>query len=230
MTQGSAAFLDEAHGATPAAAALQSSTGLAADSTAGQARPERVQAGAGASIDRVLDSVAGFFQSESQAQETLRRLNLTEGLLDAQVLLLGPTDAAWLPFMLHTRRWVCRPRQDRQPWFRDVWLAALVGALVAVLLCAVSLSLDDGLPLFAALPAFTLAALTGAAAGVGAGWWSKQPAHLEQFAGIVRKQLGAGRWVLLVHGVPWERQARAVALLREDSLNWCAVSVAQGAL
>lgn len=180
--------------------------------------------------DQVLDSAAGFFGSAAAAQQALQCLALMPGLLPAHLLLLRPADAAWPLFTLHARGWACRARYDGEEGLRDVGLLACLGALLAGLGSAMSLSLGGSLALGAVLLFCLLAALAGAAAGAcTAGLW-RQPPHLRRFAAIVRGQLAAGRWVVVLHGVPWQRQARSLALVREHSVDWCAVSVAQRAL
>ena len=152
------------------------------------------------------------------------------GLQPDNLLLLRPADAHWLPFTLHARGWASRARHDGEEGLRDVGLLAWLGGGLAGMVSAVGLLLDGGVTLGAALPLCLLATLAGACAGAcAAGLW-RQPPHLQRFAAIVKSQLAAGRWVLVLHGVPWQRQARALALVREHGVDWCAISVAQRAL
>lgn len=181
-------------------------------------------------IDHVLDSVAGFFGSAAEAQGAMRQLAATQSLQPSQLLLLAPADATWLSFTVRSRHWASRAQQDNQTWFGDVWLLASVGALLAGLTSAMHLSLEDALAMNLALFIFALATLAGAAGGAFTAWLSRRLPHLEAFASIVRQQLAGGRWALVVHGVPWERQAGSVALLRENSIDWCAVSLVQRTL
>lgn len=178
-------------------------------------------------IGHLLDSVAGFFGSQADAQEVLRRMSRTQALRPSQALLLGPADASWWSFRLRTRRWANRAWQDNQIWFGDAWLVASIGALLAGVASAMHLSLQESMPVALTFLAFALATLAGAAAGGCGAWLSNRPAYLEAFSGIVRQQLVAGRWVLVVYGVPWEHQAGSVALLRECGIDGCAVSVVQ---
>lgn len=175
-------------------------------------------------IDHALDSLAGFFANEADALDAMRRLSTTFGLASSQLLLLRPGDGSWLRFALHGRQWAARQRHDAQLWFGDMGLLAAVAAVLAGSVAALLLSLDD------AFLILTLALLCGAAAGAAWAWRANQQPHLERFATIVRRQLVAGHWGLLVHGVPWERQAGSVALVRACSVNWCAVSLPQRAL
>ena len=106
----------------------------------------------------------------------------------------------------------------------NVELLALLSVTLAGLGGAMLLALDN------ALLIFVLAVLSAAA--IGAAWAGRahQPRHLAKFAGIVRRQLVAGRWGLLAHEVPDDRQAALVSLIRARSVNWCAVSVARYSL
>jgi hypothetical protein len=68
-------------------------------------------------------------------------------------------------------------------------------------------------PLLGALPL-----LGGAGAAL-----SPQPPHYRQFNRAVQRELAAGRWVVLARQVPWAQQAAVVALLRQNSVGWCAM-------
>ena len=181
-------------------------------------------------IGHVLDSVAGFFVSAADAQGAMRQLAATQLLQPSQLLLLAPDDASWFSFTLRSRHWANRAQEESQAWFGDVWLVGSAGAVLAGLASATTLSLQGGLAVYLAVLVFATATLSGAAAGACLAWLSRRLPHLEAFCGIVRRQLTDGRWVLVVHGVPWERQAASVAIVREHGLDWCAVSVVQRTL
>ena len=143
---------------------------------------------------------------------------------NSQLLLLRPNDGGSLRFALRSRQWASRPRPDTQSGLGDHELLLLLVATLAALGGAMLLTLDN------AFLMFTMALLSVAAIGVAWASRSNQPQHLVKFAGIVRHQLLAGHWGLLVHGVLWERQAASVALIRAHSVNWCAVSVTRHTL
>jgi hypothetical protein len=86
------------------------------------------------------------------------------------------------------------------------------------------LALDGSVTMEAGMFVILLSCLTGAAAGASLARLSSDPPSQERFARIVRRQLLAGRWVILVRGVPWERQDSVVTMVRERSVNWSAVS------
>jgi phosphoglycolate phosphatase-like HAD superfamily hydrolase len=64
--------------------------------------------------------------------------------------------------------------------------------------------------------------------GAGAGWaaaaWLPLALHYRNLDRIVRGQLAAGRWVLLVRNVPWAQQRDVLELLRDRGVGWCVVS------
>lgn len=189
------------------------------------ARPQADEAARGSvAIDQALDSVAGFFANEIDARDVMCQLSTTLGLSGSQLLLLRPNDGGVLRFALRSRPWATRPRNDRLPGLGDDELLVLLGATLAGLGGAMLLALDKALLLFA------LALLSVAAAGAAWAWRANQPRHLAKFAVIVRRQLVAGHWGLLVHGVLWERQAASVALISARSVDWCAVSVTRHTL
>lgn len=170
-------------------------------------------------IEQPLDSVAGFFASETNALDAMRQLSTTLGLANSQLLLLRPNDGGSLRFALRSRQWASRPHPDTQSGLGDDELLLLLGVTLAALGGGMLLALDNAF-LF-----FTMALLSVAAVGVAWASRSNRPQHLVRFAAIVRQQLLAGHWGLLVHGVLWERQAASLALIRARSVNWCAVSV-----
>lgn len=91
-------------------------------------------------------------------------------------------------------------------------------------------SVEVDLAVHLAVLVFAAATWGGAAAGACLAWLSRRLPHRVGFSRIVRRQLAGGRWALVVHGVPWERQAGSVALLRESGLDRCAVCVVQRTL
>ncbi len=186
--------------------------------------PEWEDALAPVTIDQPLDSVAGFFANETDALDAMRRLSTTLGLSNSQLLLLRPDDGGSLRFALRSRQWASRSRHDAPPGLGNDELLVLMGATLAGLGGAMLLALDHAL-LF-----FVLALMSVAVVAAAWAWRASQPHHLAKFAAIVKDQLLAGHWGLVVHGVLWECQAAAVALIRARSVNWCAVSVTRHAL
>jgi hypothetical protein len=175
------------------------------------------------SIDQPLDSVAGFYTSETEALAAQLRLSTVLGLTPEQLLLLRPQDGGSLRFAWWSRQWASRPRSEGSG-LGNVELLAMLSVTLAGLGGAMLLAVGN------ALLIFVLAVLSAAA--IGAAWAGRvhQPRHLTKFAGVVRRQLVAGRWGLLAHGVLEDRQANLVSLIRARSVSWCAVSVARYAL
>jgi hypothetical protein len=188
-----------------------------------------------ASIHHVLDGVAGYFASEAAAQAMLVALHDRHGLEPAQLELLAPADASWLRFIRRARQWNRSPAPQGQSAPVAVWLSAAVGAVVAVAVVA-SVGPNwgaDQAPMtpLAVVVAIVLAALAGALAvgGASACLLRQQPQY-RSFDRVIRRKLADGQWVVLAHDLPWAQQAPVVALISRFSLNWSAVSSAQGRL
>ncbi len=179
-------------------------------------------------IDHPLDCVAGFHACEADARNVSGRMTAAHGLLPSQLLLLRPTDAAWLPFRSRRRQWARSADADGQTWLADAWLMASLGALMTGLLGAIwlwidsrlGLGLGDGWEVAVFAGAVTLGAAAGHMLAAKAG---QTPQHLH-FDAIVRHQLACGHWVVVAHGLRWEQQAGVVKLAREHGLDWCAIA------
>lgn len=182
-------------------------------------------------IDHVLDCVAGFHACEAEARSVSHRLTADHGLLPAQLLLLRPADAAWLPFMRQRRQWARSANADGQTWQGDAWLMAPTGAMVAGLLGALWLLVDGHLGLGLGdgweLATFGLALTLGALGGFVLADRAGRAPQYRRFDAIIRHQLASGRWVVLAHDLPWQRQAGVVDLVRDQGLDWCAVASAR---
>lgn len=210
--------------ATTGPATQQAAVTLVATAAEVAHPPDWEDALASVTIDQPLDSVAGFFANESDALDAMRRLSTTLGLSDSQLLLLRPDDGGSWRFALRSRQWASRSRHDAPPGLDNDELLVLMGVTLAGLGGAMLLALDHALLFFVlALSSVAVVAATWV-------WRASQPQHLARFATIVKGQLVAGHWGLVVHGVLWECQAAAVALIRARSVNWCAVSVTRYAL
>ncbi len=177
-------------------------------------------------IDHVLDCVAGFFVDRADAELTMAQLRQTRGMLPTQQLLLGPADAAWLPFRRRSRQWARGPDAMGQTWKNDPRLVALLGAVLALPLIVIALLFVDSLTLASALALIVSVVLTGAAVGAGMACRWRVSRQYQKFDQLIRAGLAAGRWVVVAHDVPWVGQAAMVKVLREGSVHWCAVSSA----
>ncbi|MDP2005102.1 MAG: hypothetical protein Q8K45_05455 [Rubrivivax sp.] len=182
-------------------------------------------------IDHVLDCVAGFHINESDARRAGARLASVHGLLPTQLLLLQPADAAWLPFLRQRRHWARGTDAEGQTWLGDRWLLAASGAMLAGLISAFGLMVDGGLGLGLGegweLTVCGVAVGLGTLAGYVLATLAGQSPQYRRFNTIIRAQLAGGRWVVLAHDLPWERQAEVVKLVREQGQDWCAVASAR---
>ena len=196
------------------------------DRDAVRPRNEGTDAAEAVPIDRVLPCIAGFFTTESAAQMTAQQLQLVQGLSPSQLRLAGPADASRFRFGRVARQWTPRPSADDTFRGGKLWFAAALGGLLAGAAFAAWLVLDvDPSARQHVLPA-TLAVLAGAATGAGVARLLRRGSQPGQFDRIVRRQLAAGRWALVVNGVPWAQQSGVLSLVRANSLKWCAMAPA----
>jgi len=175
-------------------------------------------------VHRPLSCMAGFFGGEAAARAAVHQLRLHHGLQSSQFVLLSPRDAAPASFARLARRWSGRWHDGEAPGGDFRWrLAGLAGSLVLLLGGLVAL-LDDNLPSGALMMA-GLGAILGVllVATLAALNWP-EPMRIRRFETSVQQQLADGYWCLVAHNLPWGRQAGVVALLRGDSLRWCAVA------
>jgi len=182
-------------------------------------------------IDHMIDCVAGFHLTESNARDASARLVALHGLLPSQLLLLQPADATWLRFLRQRRRWALSPDAEGQTWRSDRWLMTGSGGMLAALIAALAM-LIDGRPGFGlgngwAIMIHAVAIVLGMLAGYAWAATAGQSPQHRRFNTTLRGQLANGRWVVLAHDLPWERQAAVVKMLRDHSQDWCAVAMAR---
>lgn len=179
-------------------------------------------------IQHLLDGLAGFYDCEADALAAVHQLGVGQGLKASQLALMGPADASRLRFTWLARQWNRRPNGARGMRPGLLGAVGLIGAVLS-LLAALGLLEFDGL-LSAELQLFTVvgATLCGAAAAAGlvALLHSQQPQYID-FDRRVRHKLAAGAWAVVVHDLLWAQQPTAVALIRRQGGQWCAVSSAR---
>jgi hypothetical protein len=165
--------------------------------------------------------MAGFYGQESDARAAAGRMRHDQGLRSAQVLLLGPHDAAAARFAKQARRWAGGPQSGLGVPWALAGLAGLLALAVAAGNWLVETDMSNGMFWLVLL----LAVLSGGLiAGLAAASWPEPP-RVRRFENSIQQQLGEGFWALVVHGVPVGRQPAVVALLRGSSLRWCAVAL-----
>lgn len=179
-------------------------------------------------IHHVLDGLAGFHGTEMDALTSVRLLADSHGVRADQMVLLGPHDAAWLRFMRLARQWNRRPHGQGGTSVRSVGTVMLLAATATALLVAAVLRQDEFLGFALELMTIGTAAVFGAtiAAGLVVLLHRQQP-QFKDFDRIVRHQLAHGCWAVLVHDLPWSRQAGVVELVHRRSTTWYAVSSAR---
>ena len=174
--------------------------------------------------DRVLECMASAYATESQARQVVQQLQQAHGLMPAQSVVLHPAQASWLSFKRHARAWSGGLHAQDQCWQADWRLMALLGALVAGLGGMAWLLLDEYLSGAQSVMMLLLSPLAGAVVGgLCAGLTPDRP-QVRHFNRSVRRELAAGRSVVLAHGVPWPQQALVAGLMREQGVGWCSVS------
>lgn len=181
------------------------------------------------SIDRALQCMAGFFTREDDAAAAVRRLLDEHHLTASQVLLLAPRDRSRLRFARLARAWARRKPIAGQSEIADRVLGALAGSVLGGVATALWITLDMtewqsdpeaswSLPLALMFGGIVLAAALGA----GLVQWFDGTHRPLRFNGSVKRQLAAGHWAVVVHNVPWPRQADVLNTIQRSSQLWSA--------
>jgi hypothetical protein len=177
-------------------------------------------------LDRVLDSIAAFYQSEELARQATEALmNTGHGLSSNQVKLLGPGSARSMRLKLLIPRWRGR-RKDADS--RGIGALGIVAALCALLVSLVAmfwLATEAGSsstgetmsPLLVLLVVLSLALIATLVLMLG-----RRPTLPGRFERTVQRQLAAGSWAVVVRGANWKHQAGVLLALRSGSHAWCA--------
>ncbi len=201
----------------------------------GPARPDRASQlqidathGPSTVMHHLLDGLAGFHASEVEALTTVRQLAESHGLQADQLVLLTPRDAAWWRFAHRARQWNRRPHGQGGTSMRSLSLVAMLTAFGASLATAAVLEQNEFVSFELELAAMATAALVGAilAASLAVLLHQQQP-QFKDFDRTIRHKLAQGHWVVLVHDLPWTRQAGVVDVINRHSANWIAVTSAR---
>ncbi|ALT76432.1 hypothetical protein AT984_03625 [Paucibacter sp. KCTC 42545] len=184
-------------------------------------------------VDRALDCLAGFYLNEAEWTAAARELQFSHGLHSAQLTLLRPSDAAPGLFSRQSRHWLRPTRMQAQAWdwAADGWpmtgLGALVGGFLALggILLDLNYSWLQDLGSSSPLPLMLLAIGLGALVGAGLAARRRRRVPVRSFEAQVHHGLEQGLWVLVLHDVPYSRQAKAAELVCRRSVRWCAAAL-----
>lgn len=180
--------------------------------------------------DHAVTCLAGFFATRAQAQAVALWLRDVQGMGPAEQAVLGPAHAPSRSFRRLARSWSRGPDAEGRRWQSDAPLMAGLGALSFGLAAAIALCVDgslaDGEGAFAtlAMPLF------GLAGGWAAARWASEVSQYQRFDQSVREQLVAGHWAVVVHDVPWPRQAAVHAQMQQARFGWCSAGTARSPL
>jgi len=180
-------------------------------------------------VDRLLQCIAGFYDSQAQALAAIQQLETEHRLKPSNVLLLGPKDASPARFAWQARQWTGRWSMEKRR-AGDMGMSALLGALLAGGLASLWLVMALGAPVelspvwWRPVGWLAAASLAGAAAGAGGVALADRTSRPRVFDSNVRRQLSAGKWAVVAHGVPDASQAGVVGLLRASDRHWVAVA------
>lgn len=177
-------------------------------------------------VDRLLSCMAGFYADERTARKCAAELRQAHGLASTQLVLLSPRDAAGRQFARMAKLWAS-DWPARRPADGQVSMAFL-GVVILLLLLAgwTTLIWSNNESLFNLVPMLAwLGGLLGL--GVVVAWlllWPSPRPHVRRFESRVQQQLAQGRWAVVLCKLPWAHQAGALAMLRANSVRWCAVA------
>lgn len=180
----------------------------------------------GQTVDRPLSCIAGFYGDEWMARRTAKVMRLEYGLTTAQVVLLSPRDAPSEKFARMAQLWAGQWPVRRQSVLDRRTGLALLGVVLLLLAGWPAVLWAKDQSLFN--PALNLAWLGGLSGlGVVAVRTVQRPTlrpHARRFESRVQQQIADGHWALVVCKLPRAHQAGVLALLRTNSLRWCAVA------
>jgi len=181
------------------------------------------------SIDRALQCMAGFFTREDDAAAAVRRLQHDHHLAAGQLMLLAPRDGSRLRFARLARNWARRKPVAGQSELADRMMGALACSVLGGVASALWITLDmtewqaDPDASWAGPGALLLISIVLAAVlGAGLVQWFDDTHRPLRFNGSVQRQLLAGHWAVVVHNVPWTRQAAVLATIQRSSQLWSA--------
>lgn len=175
-------------------------------------------------LDGAVFCIAAFYPCESAVRDAARHLLRHHGLKASHLVLLGPRDADPARFARQTLRWAGRWSGGHGDGAALPQLLAIAAGLSMLALAIGWWVLESETPLVAMLVGLVVLMLAAALLGDRLLWPWTNPPRIRRFETSVQHQLSHGDWALVVHGIPRDRQTGVMALLRGDSLRWCAVA------
>ena len=174
--------------------------------------------------NRSLSFIAAFYPCESAVRDAARYLLRHHGLKSSHIVVMSPRDADPLRFARQTRGWALRWSDGHGDRAALPQQLAITAGLSVLALAIGWWVLECETPLLATLVGLVVLMLAAALLGDRLLWPWTDPPRVRRFETSVQHQLSQGDWALVVHRIPRDRQADVMALLRGDSLRWCAVA------
>lgn len=174
--------------------------------------------------DGALFCIAAFYPCESAVRDAARYLLRNHGLKASHLVLMDPRDADPARFARQTRRWTGRWSGGHGD---GAALPQLLASAAGLSMLASAIGwwvVESETPLLAMLVGLVVLMLAAALMGDQLLWPWTDPPRARRFETSVQHQLSQGDWALVVHRIPRDRQTGVMALLRGDSLRWCAVA------
>ena len=174
--------------------------------------------------DGALSCIAAFYPCESAVRDVARCLLRHHGLKASQLVLMEPRDADPARFARHALRWTGRWPGGHGDGAALPQLLVIAAGLSMLALAIGWWVLESETPLVAMLVGLVVLMLAAALLSDRLRWPWTDPPRVRRFETSVRHQLSLGDWALVVHHIPRDHQTGVMALLRGDSLRWCAVA------
>ena len=174
--------------------------------------------------DGALSCIAAFYPCESAVRDAARYLLKHHGLKASQLVLMAPRDADPALFARQAQRWTGRWPGGHGDGAALPQLLVIAAGLSVLALAIGWWVLESETPLLAMLVGLVVLMLAAGLLGDRLFWSWTDPPRVRRFETSVRHQLSQGDWALVVHRIPRDRQTGVMALLRGDSLRWCAVA------
>jgi len=171
---------------------------------------------------RQIERIAGFCGDAEHTQRLYRRLRQAAGLQARDLVVLKPDDASPFRFDHAARAWRKGRAPERGLRREHRSVGAVVGALLVGMMSWGMTLMDVRQTATAAMVAFLIGALWGAAIGFVVVMLLERLPKVYRFDRQVQRHLKSGTHGVVVVNVPDERQAEVLAVVRGNSRAWCA--------